>query len=87
MGIALIMKYFINKDIQSIFLDNKCKISQKQLEQLADLCAYDLKKKPKSQSLSGHFLLRLKAREKINNFMKVAEIEVVPYLQKEDFLT
>ena len=49
MDIALIMKFFINKNIQSIFLDNKCKISDKQLEQLADLCAYDMKKKPESK--------------------------------------
>ena len=49
MGIALIMKYFLNKNIQNIFFDNKCKISEKQLEQLANLCAYDLKKRPESK--------------------------------------
>ena len=49
MGTALIIKYFINKNILSIFLDNKCKISEKQLVRLADLCAYDLKKKPESK--------------------------------------
>ena len=45
MGIAFIMKYFLSKNIQNIFMDNKCKISEKQLEQLANICAYDLKKK------------------------------------------
>ena len=49
-GIALIMKYFFNENIQNIFFENKCKISEKQLEQLADLYAYNLKK---SQSLTG----------------------------------
>ena len=43
MGIALIMKYFLNKNIQKIFLENKCKLSEKQLEQLANFYAYDLK--------------------------------------------
>ena len=49
MGISLIMKYFINKNIQSIFLDNKCKISEKQLVRLADFLTYDLKKNPESK--------------------------------------
>ena len=50
LGIALVLT------IQNIFLENKCKMSAKQLEQLANLYAYNLKK---SQSLIGHFLLRL----------------------------
>ena len=88
MGIDRIMKYFINKNIQSIIFDNKCKISEKQLEQLADLCAYDLKKN-QSQSLTGYFLLRLKAQygRKKNNIMKVAEIEVHLTCTEEDFFT
>ena len=52
----LIMKYLFKKTIQSISLENKCKMSEKQLEQLANPYAYNLKK---SQSLTGHFLLRL----------------------------
>ena len=59
--IVFIVKYFADKNMQSIFLDNKCKISEKQLEKLADLCAYDLKKKPNSQSSTARFLLRLNA--------------------------
>ena len=47
MGIALIMKYFINKNIQSIFLENKYQISEKQLEHM--ICVGDLKKKPKTE--------------------------------------
>ena len=47
------------KTIQNIFLENKCKMSEKQLEQLANLYAYNLKK---SQSLIGHFLLRLRSK-------------------------
>ena len=43
------------KTIQNIFLENKCKISETQFVQLANLYAYNLK----SQSLIGHFLLRL----------------------------
>ena len=46
---------FVKKTIQNIFLENKCKMSEKQLEQLANLYAYNLK----SQSLKGHFLLKL----------------------------
>ena len=48
MGIAFIMKYFLNENIQNIFL-----------EQLANLYAYDLKERPKSQGLIGHNLLKL----------------------------
>ena len=61
MGIALIMKYFINKNIQSIFLDNKCKISEKQLEQLADLCAYDLKKETKESNFNMTFPVKVES--------------------------
>ena len=76
---------FVKKTTQNIFLENKCKMSEKQLEQLANLYAYNLKK---SQSLIGHFLLRLTKLVRkyllifsnINNFMKMAEIEVAPYL-------
>ena len=46
---------FVKKTIQNIFLENKCKMSEKQLEQLANLYVYNLK----SQSLIGHFLLSL----------------------------
>ena len=49
----------VKKTIQNIFLENKCKMSEKQLEQLANLYAYNLKK---SQSLIGHFLLRLRSK-------------------------
>ena len=52
----VIMKYLFKKTIQSIFLENKCKMSEKQLEQLPNPYAYNLKK---SQSLIGHSLLRL----------------------------
>ena len=45
MGIALIMKYFINKNIQIIFLENKYQISENQLEHM--ICIYDLKEKTK----------------------------------------
>ena len=55
-ALALIMKYLFKKNTQNVFLENKCKISEKQPEQLANLYAYNLKK---SQSLIGHFLLRL----------------------------
>ena len=56
-ALVLIMKYlFKKKPSQNIFLENKCKMSEKQLKQLANLYAYNLKK---SQSLIGHFLLRL----------------------------
>ena len=41
-----------------------------------------LTKRPKSQSLTGHFLLRLEAPKKINSFMKVTEIEVAPYIKQ-----
>ena len=34
------MKYFFNKIIQNMFLENKCNISEKQLEKLANLYAY-----------------------------------------------
>ena len=47
-----IMKYLL----KNFFLENKCKMSEKQLEQWANLYTYNLKK---SQSLIGHFLLRL----------------------------
>ena len=47
---------FVEKNIQNIFLENKGKMSEKLLEQLANLYAYNLKK---SQSLKGHFLLSL----------------------------
>ena len=47
-GITLLLKYLLNKNIQNIFLENKCKISEKQLEQLANLYAYGLKKRVKS---------------------------------------
>ena len=47
---------FVKKTIQSIFLENKCKMSEKQLEQLANPYAFNLKK---SRSLIGHFLLRV----------------------------
>ena len=33
-----------NKIIQNMFLENKCKISEKQLEQLANLSVYIVKK-------------------------------------------
>ena len=42
-------KIFVQKSIQNIFLENKCKISEKQLELLANIYAYNLKK---SQSLT-----------------------------------
>ena len=81
-ALVLIMKYLLKKTIQNIFLENKCKMSEKQLEQLANLYAYNLK----SQSLIGHFLLRLtKLVRLINNFMKMAEIEVAPYLHGRGF--
>ena len=54
---------FVKKTIQNISLENKCKMSEKQLEQLANLYAYNLKK---SQSLIGHFLLRLSSYGNIN---------------------
>ena len=55
-ALVLIMKHLFKKTIQSIILENKCKISEKQLKQLANPYAYNLKK---SQSLTGHSLLRL----------------------------
>ena len=55
-ALVLIMKYLFKKTIQSIFLENKYKMSEKQLEQLANPYAYNLKK---SQILIGNFLLML----------------------------
>ena len=45
MGVALKMKYFHNKNIQNIFLENKSEVSEKQLEHLANLYTYELKKR------------------------------------------
>ena len=77
---------FAKETIQNIFFESKCKISEKQLEQLANLYAYNLKK---SQSLIGHFLLRLTKLVRkfilINTFMKMTEIEVAPYLHGRGF--
>ena len=86
MGIALKMKYFLNKNIQKIFPDNKCKISEKSLEQLANLVAYNLKKRPESKFNRTFPVKAISSLENNkNNFMKVAEIEVGLYLHGRGF--
>ena len=57
-ALVLIMKYLLKKPSKIFFLriNAKCLKNNLCLEQLANLYAYNLKK---SQSLIGHFLLRL----------------------------